>query len=126
MPAQTADAPILEIIDLTFSIDGVVGAFAFTTSVPLILVGNGIGAIVVRQLTIGNVDNVKKLVYLKNGAMYSIGILASVMMFEGFGFHVPSWLSPASTFACIGAFLWMSLAHKPADAAEAPNDSTAG
>src|SRR3989344_8798169 len=40
----------LEVIDVTFSIDGVVGAFAFTLSVPLILLGNGIGALVVRQL----------------------------------------------------------------------------
>ena len=39
----------LEVIDSTFSIDGVVGAFAFTLSVPLILLGNGIGAIVVQR-----------------------------------------------------------------------------
>jgi len=32
----------LEVIDATFSIDGVIGAFAFTMSVPLILIGNGI------------------------------------------------------------------------------------
>jgi hypothetical protein len=42
----------LEVIDATFSIDGVVGAFAFTLSVPLILIGNGIGAFVVRELTL--------------------------------------------------------------------------
>jgi hypothetical protein len=53
--AQTSMSDIakiiyLEVIDSTFSIDGVVGAFAFTLSVPLILLGNGIGAIVVRQL----------------------------------------------------------------------------
>jgi uncharacterized protein len=62
----------LEVIDMTFSIDGVVGAFAFTLSVPLILIGNGFGAIVVRQLTLYGVDRIKKYVYLKNGAMYSI------------------------------------------------------
>ena len=62
----------LEIIDATFSIDGVLGAFAFTLSVPLILIGNGLGAILVRQLTISNIENIKKYVYLKNGAMYSI------------------------------------------------------
>ncbi len=38
----------LEVIDATFSIDGVLGAFAFTLSVPLIIVGNGLGAFVVR------------------------------------------------------------------------------
>src|SRR3989344_5214028 len=39
----------LEVIDATFSIDGVIGAFAFTMSVPLILIGNGLGAFVVRE-----------------------------------------------------------------------------
>src|SRR3989338_3396803 len=68
----------LEVIDATFSVDGVVGAFAFTLSVPLILIGNGIGALVVRQLTISNLDKVKKYAYLKNGAMYSIFFLGLI------------------------------------------------
>jgi len=51
----------LEVIDLTFSIDGVVGAFAFTLSVPLILLGNGIGAVVVRQLTVYGVERSKNM-----------------------------------------------------------------
>ncbi len=42
----------LEVIDATFSIDGVLGAFAFTMSVPLILLGNGLGALVVRQSSV--------------------------------------------------------------------------
>lgn len=47
---------LLEVIDATFSIDGVIGAFAFTMSVPLILIGNGIGAVIVRELTVRNID----------------------------------------------------------------------
>ena len=94
----------LEVIDLSFSIDGVLGAFAFTMSVPLILVGNGIGAIVVRQLTLMNVERVKKYVYLKNGAMYSILVLGSVMVLEGFRVHVPEWLAPVSTIVIIWYF----------------------
>ena len=62
----------LEIIDATFSIDGVLGAFAFTLSIPLILIGNGIGAVLVRQLTMSNIERIKKYKYLKNGAMYSV------------------------------------------------------
>ncbi|MEK7140550.1 MAG: DUF475 domain-containing protein, partial [Patescibacteria group bacterium] len=50
----------LEIIDTTFSIDGVLGAFAFTLSVPLILLGNGLGAFLVRDLTIRNIEHIKK------------------------------------------------------------------
>jgi len=101
----------LEIIDMTFSIDGVLGAFAFTMSVPLILIGNGIGAVVVRQLTIGNIDRIKKLVYLKNGAMYSILLLGTIMLADAFGFHIPQWVSPVSTFAVIGFFWKKSAAH---------------
>src|SRR3989338_2417993 len=94
----------LEVIDATFSIDGVIGAFAFTFSVPLILLGNGIGALVVRQLTIGNIERIKSLVFLKNGAMYSILCLGVVMMLDGFGFHIPAWLSPIITVAIVGYF----------------------
>ncbi len=99
----------LEIIDLTFSIDGVLGAFAFTFILPIILIGSGIGAIVVRQLTIANIENVKKYKYLKNGAMYSIGALGVVMTLHGFHVHVPEWVSPALTFAIIGFFFWKSV-----------------
>jgi len=98
----------LEVIDLTFSIDGVVGAFAFTLSVPLILIGNGIGAIVVRQLTVYGVERIKKYVYLKNGAMYSILILGCVMLAHGAGLHVPEWVSPLATFIIVGYFLLLS------------------
>jgi hypothetical protein len=88
--------------DATFSIDGVLGAFAFTLAVPLILLGNGLGAIVVRQLTIGNIERIKKYIYLKNGAMDSILLLGTIMLLDGFGFHFPSWVSPLSTFAVVG------------------------
>jgi len=98
----------LEVIDATFSIDGVLGAFAFTLSVPLILIGNGIGAIVVRQITVGNIERIKKYKYLKNGAMYSILFLGLIMLADSFGVHIPQWLSPVVTFGMIGWFFWKS------------------
>ena len=98
----------LEVIDATFSIDGVLGAFAFTLSVPLILLGNSLGAIVVRQVTIGNIERIKKYRFLKNGAMYSILFLGMIMLLDGFGFHIPQWLSPAVTFVAIGYFFLKS------------------
>jgi len=101
----------LEVIDSTFSIDGVVGAFAFTMSVPLILLGNGIGAVVVRQLTVFNLDKIKKYVYLKNGAMYSILVLGGVMLAHGYGIHVPEWVSPLATMAIVAFFFLMSWRH---------------
>jgi len=100
----------LEVIDATFSIDGVLGAFAFTLSVPLILLGNGLGALVVRQLTIGNVDRIKKYLYLKNGAMYSVLFLGIFMVLESFGLHLPVWLSPLMTCGVVGFFFLKSRA----------------
>lgn len=104
----------LEVIDATFSIDGVLGAFAFTLSVPLILLGNGLGAFVVRELTIGNIDRIKKYIYIKNGAMYSILFLGSIMVLDSFGFHIPSWVSPVTTFGVVGFFFLKSRAAIPA------------
>lgn len=98
----------LEVIDATFSIDGVIGAFAFTLSVPLIILGNGLGAFVVRELTIRNIDNIKKYIYIKNGAMYSIFFLGIIMVADSFGIEIPSFVSPVVTFAVIGYFFWKS------------------
>ncbi len=98
----------LEVIDATFSIDGVVGAFAFTLSVPLILIGNGIGAFVVRELTISNIDRVKRYIYLKNGAMYSIFFLGMIMVLNSFGIEIPEFISPIMTIGIIGYFFYRS------------------
>jgi len=94
----------LEIIDASFSIDGVLGAFAFTLSVPLILIGNGLGALIVRQITIGNIERIKKYTFLKNGAMYSILALGTIMLLDSFGYEIQSWVSPAITFVVVGYF----------------------
>jgi uncharacterized protein len=101
----------LEVIDTTFSIDGVLGAFAFTLSVPLILIGNGIGAVVLRQLTISNIETVKKYIFLKNGAMYSVFFLGLIMILHAFHIDVPEWISPVVTFATVGYFFLKSHYH---------------
>lgn len=101
----------LEIIDTTFSIDGVLGAFAFTLSVPLILIGNGLGALLVRKITISNIERIKKYVYLKNGAMYSILVLGIIMILHSFGFKISEYISPLATFIIIGFFFWKSKMH---------------
>lgn len=98
----------LEALDASFSIDGVIGAFAFTTAIPLILIGNGIGAIIIREMTIKGIDKVAKYVYLKNGAMYSIGILGIFMVLESFGLEIPFWIAPLCTFLILGLFLFLS------------------
>ena len=99
----------LEVLDASFSIDGVIGAFAFTLSVPLILIGNGIGAFVVREVTIRGIDTIEKFAYLKNGAMYSIGVLGFFMVSESFGKEHPYWLAPLNTFALLAVFVYLSV-----------------
>ena len=98
----------LEVLDASFSVDGVIGAFAFTISVPLIILGNGLGAWVVRQFTVKGIDTIAKLAYLKNGAMYSIGVLGGLMILESFGREYPFWLAPLNTTALLGFFLYLS------------------
>lgn len=99
----------LEILDATFSIDGVIGAFAFTISIPLIFLGNGLGAFVVREITVRGVNTVSKFAYLKNGAMYSIGILGLIMVSESFGRHFPFWIAPVATLSLLVIFLTLSV-----------------
>jgi hypothetical protein len=99
----------LEIIDATFSIDGVLGAFAFTLAIPLILVGNGIGALVVRQFTIKGMEKIKRYIYLKNGAMYSVFFLGIIMLLKAFSCGVPELISPLITFTVIGYFFIKSI-----------------
>src|SRR3989344_6938961 len=108
----------LEVIDATFSIDWILGAFAFTFSIPVILIGNGIGAIVVRQLTVSNIERVKRYKYIKNGAMYSILSLGAVMLLHSFGFDIPEWTSPVLTFLIIGYFFWKSARDLKSPAAD--------
>ena len=98
----------LEVLDASFSIDGVIGAFAFTLSVPLILIGNGLGAFVVREFTVRGIDLISKFAYLKNGAMYSIGMLGGLMILESFGKEFPFWLAPLNTVLLLSVFLFLS------------------
>ena len=98
----------LEVIDASFSIDGILGAFAFTFYVPLILIGNGIGAVVIRQLTVRSTDSLKRYKYLKNGAMYSILVLGCIMILDSFGAKIPEWLSPTATILILSYFAYRS------------------
>lgn len=98
----------LEVLDASFSFDGVMGAFAFTTSIPLIFIGNGIGALVVRELTLKGIEKVAQYKWLKNGAMTSIGILGLFMIAESFGIEVPEYLPTITTIGFVGLAFWKS------------------
>jgi uncharacterized protein len=98
----------LEVLDASFSFDGVIGAFAFTINLLLILIGIGIGAIVVRELTIKGIDQVAKYRFLKNGAMTSIGFLGLFMIVEAFGLEMPSYVPIIVTLLLVGLSFWLS------------------
>lgn len=80
----------LEVLDASFSFDGVIGAFAVTKDVVLIAIGLGIGALWVRSLTIYMVEHhvLHAYRYLEHGAHYTIGVL-SVVLLAGIFFDIP-------------------------------------
>ena len=83
----------LELIDMSFSFDGVLGAFAVSQNIVIIMLGLGAGAFAVRNLTILMVDRgtVAEYKYLEHGAMWSIGLLAISMIVQIFT-HLPHGL----------------------------------
>ncbi len=84
----------LEVLDASFSFDGVVGAFAITNNLFIIMLGLSIGAFFVRSLTIYFVekDTLTRFVFLEHGAFYAIGILALIMLLNPF-MHIPEWVT---------------------------------
>ena len=63
----------------------------------------------VRELTVRNIENIRKFAYLKNGAMYSILCLGVVMCLEAFGVALPIWLPPVLTVGIVAIFLVLSI-----------------
>lgn len=76
----------LEVLDASFSFDGVIGAFAISNNILIIMLGLGIGAMFVRSLTIWMVEKgvLDEYKYLEHGAHYAIGILAIIMLLKIF------------------------------------------
>lgn len=80
----------LEVLDASFSFDGVIGAFALTHNLFIIAIGLGVGAMFVRSLTILLVEEgtLSEFRYLEHGAFYAIGALATMMLLDSI-MHVP-------------------------------------
>lgn len=117
----------LEILDASFSFDGVIGAFAITTNLFIIAIGLGIGAMFVRSLTIMLVekDTLTEYEYLEHGAFYAIIALASIMLLKS-AMHVPEVITGLIGAAFIGAAFIHSLHKKKMDdlSAKAESDET--
>jgi len=104
----------LEVLDASFSFDGVVGAFAITHNLFIIMIGLSIGAFFVRSLTIMFVekDALTKFAFLEHGAFYAIGVLATIMLTDPF-LHVPEWITGlVGGLIIVVSFLW-SLKRAP-------------
>ena len=84
----------LEVLDASFSLDGVIGAFAISKHIFIIMVGLGIGAMYVRALTLFFITHktLEKFQYLEHGAHYAIGFLAIVMLVK-INVHVPEFIT---------------------------------
>jgi len=107
----------LEVLDASFSFDGVIGAFAITTDVVIIMLGLAIGAMFVRSLTVYLVEagTLDKFVFLEHGAHYAIGILA-VIMLASMKYHIPEIFTGLVGVAFIAASLWSSVRHRNREA----------
>lgn len=103
----------LEVLDASFSFDGVIGAFALTTNLFIIAIGLGIGAMFVRSLTILMVDKqtLSEFIFLEHGAFYAIGALALTMLMDIF-IHVPEVVTGLIGAAFIALSFWSSLHHR--------------
>lgn len=98
----------LEVLDASFSFDGVIGAFAITQNLFIIMIGLSIGAFFVRSLTIMFVEKetLNKFAYLEHGAFYAILSLALMMLLDPF-FHIPEWITGLLGAAIISvSFIW--------------------
>lgn len=91
--AAFASFMYLEVLDASFSFDGVIGAFAITTSVVLIIAGLGVGAIWVRSLTVYllRAGTLAKYRYLEHGAHWAILALGLVMLAKLYHIELPEW-----------------------------------
>lgn len=103
----------LEILDASFSFDGVIGAFAITRDVVIIMLGLAIGAMFVRSLTVYlvNKGTLDEYVFLEHGAHYAIGVLA-LIMFYSIHEEVPELFTGLVGVAFIVAAVISSLIYK--------------
>jgi len=110
----------LELLDASFSFDGVIGAFAISKDILVIAVGLGLGALYIRTLTVFLVRQgvLGEYRYLEHGAHWAIGVL-SVLLFLGIQHHVPEVVTGLIGAALIIAAFLSSLYANRKDAREA-------
>lgn len=100
----------LEVLDASFSFDGVIGAFALSQNLFVIAIGLGIGAMYVRSMTIMLVENgtLTEYRFLEHGAFYAIIALSVVMYLQSI-VHIPEVITGLGGAGLIGIALWSSI-----------------
>jgi uncharacterized protein len=115
----------LEVLDASFSFDGVIGAFALSNNLFIIAIGLGIGAMFVRSMTIFLVQKgtLSEYRYLEHGAFYAILALAAVMYINTF-YHIPEVFTGLIGAVLIGLSFWASVRWNKGNP-EQPEDALA-
>lgn len=103
----------LNVLDASFSFDGVIGAFALSNNMVVIALGLSIGAMFVRSMTIMLVKKgtLAEYRFLEHGAFWAIISLAVIMLLSA-RFHIPETITGLIGAVLIGASLWWSVRHK--------------
>ncbi|QDH13290.1 DUF475 domain-containing protein [Formicincola oecophyllae] len=103
----------LEVLDASFSFDGVIGAFALSNNLLIIALGLGMGAMVIRALTLMLVERgvLENFPYLEHGAFWAITVLAAIMMVST-RLEVPDIITGTMSALIIGASLLSSIKAK--------------
>lgn len=122
--AAFASFVYLEVLDASFSLDGVIGAFALTNDVIIIMAGLGAGAVWVRAMTIHLVRSnaLAKYVFLEHGAHWAIGFLGGVMLLKLYHIELPEWIvGSLGIVFIVAAILWSKRAGKLTNDTELPS-----
>ncbi|MCM3808822.1 DUF475 domain-containing protein [Streptomyces sp. DR7-3] len=115
----------LEVIDASFSFDGVIGAFAITNDIFEMALGLGIGAMYIRSLTVflvrrGTLDD---YVYLEHGAHYAIGALAVILLVT-IKYEINEVITGLVGVVLIAASYWSSVVRNRREAAAGEDSET--
>ena len=117
----------LEVLDASFSFDGVVGAFAITSDPIIIALGLGIGAMFIRSLTVYlvNKGTLDEYAYLEHGALWAIGALAVILLLT-IRFEVPEVVTGLIGVAFIAAAVISSVVRNRHEGASGSSSGAEG
>ncbi len=110
----------LEVLDASFSFDGVIGAFALSNNMVIIALGLSVGAIFVRSMTIHLVrtGTLSQYRYLEHGAFWAIIVLGFIMLLSA-RYHIPETITGLLGAVLIGLSFWWSVRHNRANPQDA-------